>query len=103
MAQPNTNGYDVDLMVIGGHQRISVLKTLGYIEVDCVVIEIDKLFSEVPPKGIQEDDFDVDEALKEPTISQLGDVWLLGKHRLICGDSTDPAVFNLFMDITYGP
>ena len=31
-----------DLTVIGGHQRISVLKTLGYEEIDCVVIEIDK-------------------------------------------------------------
>ena len=31
-----------DLTVIGGHQRISVLKTLGYEEIDCVVMEIDK-------------------------------------------------------------
>ena len=31
-----------DLTVIGGHQRLSVLKTLGYTEIDCVVIEIDK-------------------------------------------------------------
>lgn len=31
-----------DLTVIGGHQRISVLKTLGYEEIDCVVIEVDK-------------------------------------------------------------
>jgi len=31
-----------DLTVIGGHQRLSVLKTLGYTDVDCVVIEIDK-------------------------------------------------------------
>jgi len=30
------------LTVIGGHQRISVLKTLGNTEADCVVIEIDK-------------------------------------------------------------
>ena len=135
-----------DLTVIGGHQRLSVLKTLGYTEVDCVVIEIDKtkekalnialnkisgfwdkellaeliqdlqsldydisftgfeqgeidkLFSEVNANEIQEDDFDVDEALKEPAISKLGDVWLLGKHRLVCGDSTDPAVFSLLMD-----
>jgi DNA modification methylase len=25
-------------------------------------------------------------------VSRLGDVWLLGRHRLVCGDSTDPAV-----------
>ncbi len=31
-----------DMTVIGGHQRITVLKTLGFTEIDCVVIDIDK-------------------------------------------------------------
>jgi ParB-like chromosome segregation protein Spo0J len=31
-----------DLTVIGGHQRVSVLKTLGFKEIDCIVIDIDK-------------------------------------------------------------
>ena len=31
-----------DLTVIGGHQRITVLKDLGYEEIDCVTIDIDK-------------------------------------------------------------
>lgn len=35
-------------------------------------------------------ELDPDEAVEvqETTISRLGDVWLLGKHRLMCGDST---------------
>ena len=28
--------------VVGGHQRLKVLKDLGYIEVDCVVVELDE-------------------------------------------------------------
>ena len=28
----------------------------------------------------------------------LGDLWQLGEHRLICGDSTDPAVIDRLMD-----
>lgn len=34
----------------------------------------------------KEDDFDLDEALEEieEPISKLGDVWILGKHRLMC-------------------
>jgi DNA modification methylase len=39
---------------------------------------------------IEEDDFDVDKAVedtKEP-ICKLGDIWQLGKHRIMCGDST---------------
>ena len=35
-----------------------------------------------------EDDFDVEEELKKPVVSQAGDIWELGKHRVICGDST---------------
>ncbi len=31
-----------DMTVIGGHQRISVLKDLGFVDIDCVVIDIDK-------------------------------------------------------------
>jgi DNA modification methylase len=33
-----------------------------------------------------------------PPVSQLGDVWMLGKHILVCGDSTDPATYKLLMD-----
>ncbi|WP_337531364.1 ParB N-terminal domain-containing protein, partial [Zhenhengia sp.] len=31
-----------DMTIIGGHQRLKVLKHLGYTEVDCVVVEVDK-------------------------------------------------------------
>lgn len=136
-----------DMTVIGGHQRLTVLKDLGYTEVQCVVVEIEdenkvkalnialnkitgvwneqlladlivdlqtanfntdftgfeapeieQLFSKVHNKDIKEDDFDVDEALKKPTMSTKGDIWLLGKHRLICGDSTLPETYTALMD-----
>jgi len=135
-----------DMTIIGGHQRWSVLKTLGYTEVDCVVIEIDKtkekalnialnkvtgewnkelladlikdlqsldydvsftgfdppeideLFNDIHSKETKEDDFDVDEELKTPAISKQGDVWLLGRHRLVCGDSTKAEVFDMLLE-----
>jgi hypothetical protein len=36
-----------------------------------------------------EDDFDTDEALKDivEPITKRGDIWKLGRHRLMCGDS----------------
>jgi ParB-like chromosome segregation protein Spo0J len=37
--------------------------------------EIEDLFSKVHDKDVKEDDFDVDEALKEPAISKPGDLW----------------------------
>lgn len=135
-----------DLTVIGGHQRISVLKTLGYKEIDCVIIDIDKtkekalnvalnkisgawnkelladlikdlqsldydvsftgfdppeideLFNELHDKEIKEDDFDVEQELKEPAISKQGDLWLLGRHRLVCGDSTEAETYKVLME-----
>ncbi|WP_373844754.1 site-specific DNA-methyltransferase [Clostridium sp.] len=61
--------------------------------------EIEDLFSKVHDKEIKEDDFDVEEALKEePTVSNQGDVWLLGRHRLICGDSTESKTYEILME-----
>ena len=36
----------------------------------------------------EEDDFDVEEELKKPIFSKEGDIWTLGRHKVICGDST---------------
>lgn len=125
-----------DMTVIGGHQRLKILKELGYNEIECNVVnvnksiekkmnialnnnsgewdneklkklmqEISKDFEDMDSTGfnsdeieelfgeneeISEDDFDVEQhaaEIKEP-ITNLGDVWILGEHRLMCGDST---------------
>jgi DNA modification methylase len=41
----------------------------------------------------EEDEGDDDELNKEP-ISKLGEIYELGSHKLICGDSTDPEVYK---------
>lgn len=136
-----------DMTVIGGHQRLTVLKDLGYTEVECVVLhiedehkvkalnialnkitgtwneqlladllvdlqsadfntdltgfepaEIDQLFSKVHNKKITEDDFDVGAELQKPTIAQAGDLWLLGQHRILCGDALLPESYVKLMD-----
>ena len=135
-----------DMTIIGGHQRVTVLQDLGYTEIDCVVIEIDKtkekalnialnkitgewnkelladlikdlqdsdfdigftgfeppeieqLFNSVHDKKITEDDFDVDKELENPNVARQGDIWCLGPHRVICGDSTLPETYERLMD-----
>jgi ParB family chromosome partitioning protein len=135
---------NADLTVIGGHQRLKVLKDLGYKEIDCVVLDIEKdkekalnialnkisgewemgklkdlieeldagafdveltgfdfaeieaLINELDPKGIKEDNFD--EPPPENPITRQGDIWMLGRHRLICGDSTKPETYAALMD-----
>lgn len=63
--------------------------------------ELESLFDEYNPKEIKEDEnFDIEEQLKsikEP-ITKKDDVWILGKHRLLCGDSTAESDVLKLMD-----
>lgn len=125
-----------DMTIIGGHQRYKVLKELGYEEIECSIVnlnktkekalnialnkisgdwdnaKLEKLLEELKNEdidmditgfafdevdnilkditGSKEDDFDIDQALNEieEPVSKAGDIWILGKHRLMCGDST---------------
>ena len=131
--------------VVGGHQRLTVLRDLGATEVDCVVVEMDRekekalnialnkisgewdkdklalliadlqgadfdvsltgfepaeiddLFKDTVKDGVKDDEFNVEAELQNPTFSKAGDVWTLGRHRLVCGDSTKPETFELLM------
>ena len=135
-----------DMTIIGGHQRLTVAIDLGYTEVPCAVVDVDKtrekalnialnkitgawdeemladllkdlgdkdfnleftgfeapeieqLFSNIYDKQVREDDFDVESELKQPVFSKPGDIWHLGKHRVICGDSTKPETYALLME-----
>ena len=135
-----------DMTIIGGHQRLTVATDMGYTEVPCAIVDVDKtqekalnialnkitgewnkelladlikelqeadfdmgktgfeppeieqLFNSVHDKKITEDDFDVDAELAKPNVAQTGDIWLLGKHRVVCGDSILPETYEKLMD-----
>ena len=137
---------NADMTIIGGHQRLTVAVDLGYTEVPCAVVDVDKdrekalnialnkitgawddqlladllrdldsarfntditgfdrseienLFSNIYDKKVKEDNFDVGSELTKPVFSMLGDLWLIGKHRVICGDSTVEDVYTRLMD-----
>jgi len=136
--------------VVGGHQRLTVLKDLGQTEVDCVIVEldekhekalnvalnkiqgewdkdklaellteldgsefdvsltgfdaaeIDELLNAFYSKEAVQDDFDVDEEhdkiKAKGAVTKPGDIWKLGVHRLMCGDSTNEADFAKLMN-----
>ena len=60
--------------------------------------EIDDIFKATLQEGVKEDDFDVEAELQKPTFSKAGDLWMLGRHRLVCGDSTKADTFELLMN-----
>lgn len=51
-------------------------------------------------KDVSDDDFDVEKELEEPCFSKTGDIWTLGKHRVICGDSTNSSTFEKLLGET---
>lgn len=60
------------------------------------VVDLDELRDEVDnadPTVVDDEADDVPPAPEEP-VTRLGDVWVLGEHRLICGDSTDTDVLD---------
>lgn len=59
--------------------------------------ELDDLFRDSTKDKVKDDDFDVDAELKKPTVSKPGDLWLLGNHRLYCGDSTKEESYDFLM------
>lgn len=137
-----------DMTIIGGHQRLKILKDLGYTEIECVIVDYDKnkekgcniilnnenvsgewdkskleeLMAELQKEdfnmemtgfsfdevddilkditGSKEDDFDIQQALDEidEPITKTGDIWILGKHRLMCGDSTQKEEIEKLMN-----
>ena len=60
--------------------------------------EIDDLFKENLKDGLHDDDFDIEAEFKKPTFTKAGDVWTLGRHRLVCGDSTKKETYDILMD-----
>ena len=137
---------NADMTIIGGHQRLSCAIDLGYTEVPCAVVDVDKtrekalnialnkitgawdetlladllkdiqdsnfdlgktgfdppeietLFNNVHNKDVKDDDFDTEAAAEAEPFVVPGDIWMLGRHRLMCGDSTDPAAVATLMD-----
>lgn len=136
-----------DNTIIGGHQRVTVMKDLGFYEVNVIVVDMDKtkekalnvalnkisgewdmaklkelmaeleslidlgltgfdsdeleeLLAKMDTAEASDDDFNLDEALEEIEVpkSKPGDIFQLGKHRLMCGDSTEMKHVSLLMN-----
>ena len=60
--------------------------------------EIADLFAGQNESEVQDDDFDLSAALEKASFVEKGDVWQVGRHRLMCGDATDAADVTFLMD-----
>jgi DNA modification methylase len=62
-------------------------------EIDIILDESQEANSESPGR---EDE--CDEPVPGRTVSKLGDLWVLGKHRLLCGNALDPAAYDILLE-----
>ncbi|HHU82519.1 MAG TPA: site-specific DNA-methyltransferase [Firmicutes bacterium] len=64
------------------------------------VDEIEELIAQFAPEEseVEEDDFDPEENIPEIPVTQPGDIWILGRHRLLCGDATKPDDVSRLME-----
>ena len=88
-------GWDEDLLRV----ELEALEEMGY-DIGLTGFDDKELAALFPAEEAKEDDFDVDAELQKPTFTKTGDVWTLGRHRLVCGDATDPAVYAVLMGNT---
>ena len=62
------------------------------------VDEINDLFSDGEEDEVTDDDYDLDAALSKAAFVERGDIWIVGRHRLMCGDATSPVDVDALMD-----
>lgn len=86
----NTGEWDLELLK---EFDASFLMEIGFDDADLSTIWDDALATD-------DDHFDVDKAVEEITVpvTQVGDIYQLANHRLICGDSADPETVTMLMD-----
>nr|DAX83509.1 MAG TPA: adenine specific DNA methyltransferase [Caudoviricetes sp.] len=87
-------GWDEDILAIELSELQGAdfdLDLLGFDE-----SELASIFED--DKEVEDDDFDVEEELNKPCFSKAGDIWTLGRHRLICGDSTKEETYRILME-----
>jgi DNA modification methylase len=85
-------GWDNDLLAI----ELQGLVDLGF---DVLLTGFEPAEVDIIIEGIGDESEQPENSLPEaangPAVSRLGDVWILGKHTLVCGDSTDAATYKL--------
>ena len=87
-------GWDEDILAIELSELQGAdfdLDLLGFDE-----SELASIFDD--DKEVEDDDFDVEEELNKPCFSKAGDIWTLGRHRLICGDAKKEETYKRLMD-----
>lgn len=61
-------------------------------------MELADLFKDGSDSGAEDDDYDLSAALEKAAFVERGDIWTVGRHRLMCGDATSAEDVAALMD-----
>jgi DNA modification methylase len=61
-------------------------------------MELGDLFKDGSDSGAEDDDYDLSAALEKAAFVERGDIWTVGRHRLMCGDATSAEDVAALMD-----
>ena len=87
-------GWDDEMLAV----EITDLKDMGF-DLDLTGFNTDEIEALLAPTGTEGlTDEDAVPEVPEAPVTVLGDVWLLGKHRVMCGDSTSIDAVDKLMD-----
>jgi DNA modification methylase len=97
---PELNSWDEAALALEFEELLALEVTLD-LDLDLAVTgfepaEIDKMITSLG-EGADDGDDLPPEADSGPPVSRLGDVWLMDRHRILCGDATDPAAYQALL------
>ena len=83
-------GFDLDILA----EELGAIENINMADFD---FDLD-ILTDLILEDTEEDDFDPTPDEQAEPIAKLGDIWKLGNHRLMCGDSTDKKCVEKLMD-----
>jgi len=89
-------GWDPEILKIELHHLTSLDLDFDISVTGFEMPEIDLLLGDAKPESDPADA--VPEVDQGPAVTRLGDIWQIGPHRLICGDSTKPETYARLLD-----
>jgi DNA modification methylase len=88
-------GWDISILAIELQHLLTIDSDLDVTLTGFEVPEIDLILSQAAAEPDQDDIFEIDQTI--PAVTQCGDLWLLGRHRLLCGNSLDENSYKTLM------
>lgn len=88
-------GWDKAILAIELQHLLIIDSDLDVTITGFEIPEIDLILSQAAAKPDPDDEFEIDQTIQ--TVTQTGDLWLLGKHRVLCGNSLDDSSYRELM------